>query len=69
VKRSTTWLTSCPRSKRSLARVWLEDLREAADENGPQLEAETLASIDRGLADVAAGRAKPLEEYERERGL
>jgi len=58
-----------PDEQAEIARVWLEDLREAADENGPQLDAETLASIDRGLADVAAGRAKPLEEYERERGL
>jgi len=58
-----------PEEQAELARVWLEDLREAADENGPQLDAETLASIDRGLADVAAGRVKPLEEYERERGL
>ena len=58
-----------PEEQAELARVWLEDLREAADENGPQLDAETLASIDRGLADVAAGRVKPLEDYERERGL
>jgi len=48
-----------PDEQAEIARVWLEDLREAADENGPQLDAETLASIDRGLADVAAGRVKP----------
>jgi len=58
-----------PDEQAELARVWLEDLREAADENGPPFDAATLSSIDRGLADVAAGRVKPLEEYERERGL
>lgn len=58
-----------PDEQAELARAWLEDLREATDENGPPLDAETLASIDRGLADVAAGRVKSLEEYERERGL
>ncbi len=52
-----------------LARVWLEDLRDAADRNGPPLDAETLASLDRGIEDVAAGRVKSLEEYKRERGL
>ena len=52
-----------------LARVWLEDLRCASDEDGPPLDAETLASLDRGIADVAAGRVKSLEEYEHERGL
>lgn len=57
-----------PDDKAELARVWLEDLRNAADENGPPLDADALASIDRGLADVAAGRAKSLEEYQRERG-
>jgi predicted transcriptional regulator len=30
---------------------------------------DALASLDRGLADLAAGRVKPLAEYERERGL
>lgn len=52
-----------------LARLWLEDLRHASDEDGPTLDAEALASLDRGLADVAAGRMKPLAEYELERGL
>jgi hypothetical protein len=52
-----------------LARVWLEDLRFASDEDGPPPDAETLASLDRGIADVAAGRVKSLEEYEHERGL
>jgi len=50
-----------------LARVLLEDLRNAADEGGPPLETETLMSIERGIADVEAGRVKPLEEYDRER--
>jgi predicted transcriptional regulator len=57
-----------PDDKAELARVWLEDLRNAADENGPPLDADALASIDRGLADVATGRVKSLEEYQRERG-
>jgi len=33
------------------------------------LDADVLTSIDRGVADVAAGRVKPLADYERERGL
>lgn len=58
-----------PDEQAELARLWLEDLRHATDEDGPPLDAEALASLDRGLADVAAGRMKPLAEYERERGL
>ena len=58
-----------PEDKAELARVWLEDLRFAADDDGPALDAETLASLDRGLADIESGRVKPLEQYERERGL
>jgi hypothetical protein len=58
-----------PDAQAELARVWLEDLRDAADEDGPPLDAEALASLDRGLADIAEGRSKPLSEYERERGL
>ncbi len=58
-----------PDDHTELARVLLEDLRDAADVDGPPLDAETLASLDRGLADVAAGRVKPLGEYKRERGL
>ena len=49
--------------------VRFQDLRDAADEDGPPLDAEALASLDRGLADLAAGRVKPLAEYKRERGL
>ena len=58
-----------PDDQAELARVWLEDLRGAADEDGPPLDSETLASVDRGIADIATGRAKSLDEYERERGL
>jgi predicted transcriptional regulator len=52
-----------------VARTWLEDLRGASDEDGLPLDAETLASLDRGLADAAAGRVKPIEQYEHERDL
>ena len=58
-----------PEEQAELARVWLQDLCGAADEDGPPLDAQVLASLDRGLVDVAAGRVKPLSEYERERGL
>ncbi len=58
-----------PEAQAELAQVWLQDLRDAADEDGPPLEAEALASLDRGLADLKAGRVKPLAEYERKRGL
>jgi hypothetical protein len=57
-----------PDDQTVLARVLLQDLRDAADVDGPPLDAETLESLDRGLADVAAGRVKPLGEYKRERG-
>ena len=52
-----------PEDKAELACVLLEDLRDAADVGGPPLDAETLASLDRGLADIASGRVKPLDEY------
>jgi hypothetical protein len=58
-----------PEDQVDLARHWLEDLRDAADADGPPLDAATLESLDRGLADVAEGRVKPLDQYERERGL
>jgi hypothetical protein len=58
-----------PDDQADLARFLLEDLRNAADAGGLPLDEETLASLDRGLADVAAGRVKPLDEYERERGF
>ena len=58
-----------PEDQAELARTWLQDLRDAADEDGPPLDPEALASLDRGLADLGAGRVKPLAEYERERSL
>jgi hypothetical protein len=58
-----------PEDQAELARIWLEDLRDAADEHGSSLDADTLASLDRGIADVADGRVKSLDEYKRERGL
>ena len=58
-----------PDDQAELARVWLEDLRDAADADGPPLDGATLASLDRGLADVSEGRVKSLDQYERERGV
>lgn len=58
-----------PEDQAELARAWLEDLRGAADDDGPPLDAEALGSLDRGIADVAAGRVKSLDEYKRKRGL
>ncbi len=58
-----------PEDQTELARVLLEDLRGAGDSGGQPLDEDALASLDRGLADVAAGRVKPLGDYERERGL
>ena len=52
-----------------LAKQWLEDLKNAADEGGDSLSEQALESLDRGLADIAEGRTKPLEQYERERRL
>jgi hypothetical protein len=52
-----------------LARLLLEDLRDAPDADGPPLDAAALASLDRGLADVAEGRVKPLDQYQRERRM
>ena len=58
-----------PDDRTDLARLILEDLRGAADEEGEPLSAEELASLDRGLADIKEGRVKPLDKYERDRGL
>jgi predicted transcriptional regulator len=58
-----------PEDQTELARMLLEHLRDADDVDGPPLDAVTLASLDRGLADIAAGRVKPLDEFKRERGL
>ena len=58
-----------PEDQAELARLLLEDLRQASDDDGPPIDAETLASLDRGLADIMKGRVKSLNEYERERGV
>lgn len=58
-----------PEEQAELAQVWLQDLRDAAGEDGPPLDAAALASLDRGLADLSAGGVKTLAEYQRERGL
>ena len=58
-----------PDEQAEVARVWIEDLSGAADSDGSPLDAATLESLDRGLADVSAGRVKTLADYERERGL
>ena len=57
-----------PDAQAELARFLVEYLLNAADSGSPPLDEKSLASLDRGLADIAAGRVKPLEEYERERG-
>jgi hypothetical protein len=48
------------------ARDLLEDLRGAADVDGPPLDQEALASLDRGLADIASNRMISLEDFERD---
>jgi hypothetical protein len=58
-----------PEEQAELARAWLEDLRDAADDDGLPLDSATIDSLDRALADVAAGRVKLLADYEQERGL
>jgi predicted transcriptional regulator len=52
-----------PDDQAELARVWLQDLHDAPDAEGSPLDAAALASLERGLADIAAGRTRPLEEY------
>ncbi len=47
----------------------LDDLRDAADAEGGPLSAESLESLDRGMADIAAGRVVSLEEFERQNPL
>jgi hypothetical protein len=51
------------------ARELLDDLRDAADVNGPPLDSETSASLDRGLADISANRIVSLEEFENKHPL
>lgn len=62
-------MDTLPEEQAELAQVWLQDLRDATDEDGPPLDAAALASLDRGLEDVAQGRVKTLGQYELERGL
>jgi hypothetical protein len=57
-----------PEDQTELARVLLEDLRDAGDTNASPHDEESLAPLDRGLADIAVGRVKLLDEYNRERG-
>lgn len=52
-----------PDGQAELVRIWLEDLRGATDDDGPPLDTEALASLDRGIADVAAGRVTSLDVY------
>lgn len=47
----------------------LNDLQDAADVNGPPLDSETRASLDRGLADIATDRVVSLEEFENKHPL
>ena len=51
------------------ARELLDDLQDAADVNGPPVDSETCASLDRGLADIKAGRVVSLEEFENKHPL
>jgi hypothetical protein len=51
------------------ARELLNDLQDAADVNGPPLDSETRASLDRGLADISADRVVSLEEFENKHPL
>lgn len=57
-----------PDDQAELALMILEDLADAADAEGAPLDPATLASLDRGLADLSAGRVITLDQYERERG-
>ena len=43
------------------ARELLNDLQDAADLNGPPLDSETRASLDRGLVDISADRVVSIE--------
>ena len=51
------------------ARELLDDLQNAADVNGPPLDFQTRASLDRGLADISADRVVSLEEFENKHPL
>ncbi len=58
-----------PDEQVELARIWLEEVRGAADEDGLPLDEEAPAFLDRGIADAGAGRVKTLGGHERERRL
>ena len=47
----------------------LDDLRGVADVDGPPFNEEALASLDRGLADIASNRVISLEDFQREHQL
>jgi hypothetical protein len=51
------------------ARELLDDLRDAADADGPDLDQTALASLDRGLDDISAGRVISLEDFEKQHPL
>jgi len=42
----------------------LEDLHGASEVDGPPLDEEALAALDRGLADIASNRMISLEDFE-----
>ncbi len=58
-----------PDDRADLARQVLEDLRDASDANGEPPDSEAIASLDRGLADIEAGRVTLLEDFERDHPL
>jgi hypothetical protein len=58
-----------PEDQTDLAFQLLEDLRDAADEPGPPVGEDALASHDRGLADIKAGRMLSLDDFSRKHGL
>jgi hypothetical protein len=51
--REALQIDELPEEQTELVRLW-QDLRHAADGDGPPLNAEVLVSLDRRLADVAA---------------
>jgi hypothetical protein len=53
-----------PDSQIELACEWLQDLRDAPDDDGPPLDAAPLPSLHHGLADIAASHVKSLRDYE-----
>jgi hypothetical protein len=51
------------------ARELLDDPLDAADVDGPALDQSTLASLERGLSDISAGRVISLEDFEKQHSL